>query len=215
MDKLVVPTVRTLGYRRRGDLVPIMHAKLVLLGHLRWHDEDAFGYPNDIIWFTPQRLWISSANFTSRSRHSLEFGFSTEESALIERAEKFLVTAMRYSEALDPESGATDPRDERSPRKRPSGPRPRPAAAGLRVRPIPKAELADCGGGRHVVRNRASTRARGSWSASTASARTDPTVAVRGICDQSTGTGRRDPGRVTAFGRRQRARRSLSGDSAR
>jgi hypothetical protein len=73
LDELVGPTVRTLGYRRRGDLVPIVHAKLALLGHLRWHDEDAFGYPDDIIWFTPQRLWISSANFTCRSRQSLEF----------------------------------------------------------------------------------------------------------------------------------------------
>jgi hypothetical protein len=80
LDALVVPTVRTLGYRKRGnDLVPIMHAKLALLGHLRWHDEDAFGNPDDIIWFTPQRLWISSANFTSRSRLSLEFGFWTEK----------------------------------------------------------------------------------------------------------------------------------------
>ena len=105
LDALVVPTVRTCGYRKRGnDLVPIMHAKLALLGHLQWHDEDAFGNPDDIIWFTPQRLWISSANFTSRSRLSLEFGFWTEDSALVERAEQFLVTAMRYSEGLDPES---------------------------------------------------------------------------------------------------------------
>ena len=36
LDALVVPTVRTLGYRkRRNDLVPIMHAKLALLGHLQ------------------------------------------------------------------------------------------------------------------------------------------------------------------------------------
>jgi hypothetical protein len=89
--------------------VPIMHAKLALLGHLRWHDEDAFGNPDDIIWFTPQRLWISSANFTSRSRLSLEFGFWTEDSALVERAEQFLVTAMRFSEGLDPDSDLFEP----------------------------------------------------------------------------------------------------------
>lgn len=110
MERLVVPTVRTLGYRKRGnDLVPIMHAKLALLGHLRWHDEDVFGNPDDIVWFTPQRLWISSANFTSRSRFSLEFGFWTEDSALVERAEQFLVTAMRFSEGLDPESDWFEP----------------------------------------------------------------------------------------------------------
>jgi hypothetical protein len=48
-------------------------------------------------------------NFTSRSRHSLEFGFWTDESALVEHAEKFLVTAMRYSEALDPKSDSFEP----------------------------------------------------------------------------------------------------------
>lgn len=110
LDALVVPTVRTLGYRRRGnDLPPIIHAKLALLGHLIWHDEDAFGYPDDIVWFTPLRLWISSANFTRASRQSLEFGFWTENSALVERAEQFLVTAMRYSEGLDPEADLFEP----------------------------------------------------------------------------------------------------------
>jgi hypothetical protein len=110
MDNLVVPTVRTLGYRKRGqDLVPIMHAKLALLGHLQWHDEDVFGNPDDIVWFTPQRLWISSANFTSRSRRSLEFGFWTEDGALVERAEQFLVTAMRFSEGLNPEADWFEP----------------------------------------------------------------------------------------------------------
>jgi hypothetical protein len=29
--------------------VPIMHAKLALLGHLQWHDEDAFDSPDAII----------------------------------------------------------------------------------------------------------------------------------------------------------------------
>jgi hypothetical protein len=101
--------VCTLGYRRRGDLVPIMHAKLALLGYLRWHDEDVFRNPEDIIWFTPQRLWISSANFTSRPRHSLEFGFWTDESALVEHAEKFLVTAMRYSGRLTPSQTRSNP----------------------------------------------------------------------------------------------------------
>jgi hypothetical protein len=47
-------------YRKPGDdLVPIMHAKLALLGHLQWQTEDALGNPDDIIWFTihsPPRL---------------------------------------------------------------------------------------------------------------------------------------------------------------
>jgi hypothetical protein len=51
-----VPTIRTLGFRRIGDLVPIVHAKLALLGHLWWHDEDAEGQVADVIGFEGQRL---------------------------------------------------------------------------------------------------------------------------------------------------------------
>jgi hypothetical protein len=63
MDEGVVPTIRTIGYRskHRGDSVPIMHAKLALLGHLWRHDEGPLGHPDDVIGFTPGRLWVSSA----------------------------------------------------------------------------------------------------------------------------------------------------------
>jgi hypothetical protein len=104
-----VPTIRTLGYRRLGDFPPIMHAKLVLLGHLWWHDEDPLGHVEDVIGFTPRRLWVSSANFTSSSRRSLEFGYWTEDRALMHGAEDFLVSAMRFSEGLDPDADSSDP----------------------------------------------------------------------------------------------------------
>src|SRR5689334_14035983 len=103
-----IPTIRTLGFRKiadqAGDMPPIIHAKLVLLGHLWWHDEDGSPAVADVAGFTPPRLWISSANFTTSSRRSLEFGFWTEETALLAGAERFLVKLMRPSESLDPES---------------------------------------------------------------------------------------------------------------
>jgi hypothetical protein len=78
-EDTVVPTIRTLGWRKtKSNFVPIVHAKLALLGHMWWHDEDALGLVNDVIGFRARRLWISSANFTSSSRRSLEFGFWTE-----------------------------------------------------------------------------------------------------------------------------------------
>jgi len=109
MDEGVVCTFRTLGYRRRQDFPPILHAKLALLGRLWWHDEDALGYPEDVIGFTRQRLWISSANFTRSSRHNLEFGYWTEDAALLQGAESFLVSLMRDSEDVDPDADAPDP----------------------------------------------------------------------------------------------------------
>ena len=105
-----VPTLRTLGFRgARHEQVPILHAKLALLGHLWWHDEGASGHLEDIIGFSPSRLWISSANFTEASRRSLEFGYWTEDRELIAGAERFLVTAMRFSEELDPDADSFDP----------------------------------------------------------------------------------------------------------
>jgi hypothetical protein len=57
-----------------------------------------------VIFFKPRRLWVSSANFTRGSRDSLEFGYWTEDDALVHGAERFLTSALRYSERLDPDS---------------------------------------------------------------------------------------------------------------
>lgn len=109
-DRTVVPTIRTLGWRKTGnENVPILHAKLALLGHLWWHDEDGLGMVSDEIGFRARRLWISSANFTRSSRHSLEFGFWTEDQSLLDGAERFLVLLMASSEGVDPVSGAFRP----------------------------------------------------------------------------------------------------------
>ncbi len=110
VDTAIIPTIRTLGYRKVSQrLPPIIHAKLALLGHLWWHDEGPLGDVDDIIGFTPRRLWVSSANFTRSSRGSLEFGYWTEDPGLVEGAERFLIKLMRSSEALDPASDAFDP----------------------------------------------------------------------------------------------------------
>jgi hypothetical protein len=102
-----VPTFRTIGFRKQNRTV--MHAKLALLGHLWWHDEGPLGHVEDVIGFKAKRLWISSANFTRMSRLSLEFGYWTEEPALVQGAERFLLRLMRSSEALDPASDAFEP----------------------------------------------------------------------------------------------------------
>lgn len=109
-DDTVLSTLRTIGYRksRPDDSPPLMHAKLALLGHLWWHDEGEFGL-EDVTGFAPRRLWISSANFTASSRRSLEFGYWTEDKALMEGAERFLLRLIAASEALDPDADLFDP----------------------------------------------------------------------------------------------------------
>lgn len=105
-----MPTIRVLGFRRKGNpLVPIMHAKLAILGEFWWHDEGALGEVGDFYGFTPARLWISSANFTRQSRRSLEFGYWTEDKDLREAAYSFVLQAIRFSEPLDSAADAFDP----------------------------------------------------------------------------------------------------------
>jgi len=105
-----LPVLRTVGYRRTtgGKLVPILHAKMVLLGELRWHDEDEFGIA-DILSFWPRRLWVGSANGTLSSRSSLEFGCWLDDPELLRQATQFLTQVLRHSEDLDPDSDVMEP----------------------------------------------------------------------------------------------------------
>src|SRR5439155_17395738 len=97
--------IRTLGFR--GGYPPIMHAKLALLGHLWWTDDGLFG--EEVVGFEPRRLWVSSANFTSSSRSNIEFGYWTEDAALVAGAERFLLKAIASSEDLDAEADHLEP----------------------------------------------------------------------------------------------------------
>ncbi len=105
------PTIRTVGFRksRQNDSPPILHAKLALLGHLWWYEQDIEGYTLEGLAFEAKRLWTSSANFTGSSRRNMEFGYWTEDSGLLQGAERFLVKLMGSSEALDPESDLFEP----------------------------------------------------------------------------------------------------------
>jgi hypothetical protein len=105
MDEGVVPTIRMLGFR--GGYPPIMHAKLALLGQLWWTDDGPFG--EEVLGFKSRRLWVSSANFTSSSRSNVEFGYWTEDAALVEGAERFLLKAIALSEDLDAEADHLEP----------------------------------------------------------------------------------------------------------
>jgi len=107
-DDTVLPTIRTVGFRKKedADLPPLMHAKLVLLGDIRWW-EGEFG--EEVESFSARRLWVSSANLTESSRRSLEFGFWSEEKALIDGAERFLLKLVAASEGIDPDADELDP----------------------------------------------------------------------------------------------------------
>ena len=105
-----LPTFRTIGYRKTTKIQPpIAHAKLALLGNICWTDEDPVGGVTDYIWFSPKRLWVSSANFTYGSRQSLEFGYWTEHTELMKSVQSFLVNLIGVSEDLDTPADTPDP----------------------------------------------------------------------------------------------------------
>jgi hypothetical protein len=101
---------RTIGFRRiAGRGGPMAHAKLALLGDLWHHDEGAEGEVGDFVGFSPRRLWVSSANFTYGSRGHLESGFWTDDEALVQGAERFIVALIGASEQLQAESDTFEP----------------------------------------------------------------------------------------------------------
>lgn len=110
MSDLMIPPVRSIGFRRRGGpLVPILHTKIALLGEMWWDDEDGAGAVADVAGFRPERLWVGSANGTASSRKSLEFGMWLDDPQALRAAEAFLVQLMAHSEALDPDSDVFEP----------------------------------------------------------------------------------------------------------
>lgn len=97
----VISGVREVGFRKVGErLVPIVHAKILLLGDMFWTDEHPSGYPGDYIGFVPRNLWIGSANFTRSSRLSMEMGMWTTDPALLEAARTWLLRLIALSEPL-------------------------------------------------------------------------------------------------------------------
>jgi hypothetical protein len=103
-------TFRTIGFRKVGrQRPPIAHAKLALLGNICWTDEHPAGAVDDYMWFSPRRLWISSANFTYGSRQLMEHGYWTEHADLLDGMHRFLVGLIGASEDIDSVADNVDP----------------------------------------------------------------------------------------------------------
>jgi len=105
-----IGAVREVGFRKVGNhLVPIVHAKIMLLGQMYWTDEHPSGHVMDIIGFRPQRLWIGSANFTKSSRSSLEMGMWTTDPDMLAAARQWLLSLVAISEPLGTGSDSMQP----------------------------------------------------------------------------------------------------------
>jgi hypothetical protein len=107
----VISAVRELGFRSvsRRKLVPMVHAKVMLVGELRWHDEHPSGYSADTMGFRPHKLWVGSPNFTNSSRSSLEMGMWTTDPALLAAARDWLLALIEMSEPIESGSDLLEP----------------------------------------------------------------------------------------------------------
>jgi len=102
--------VREVGFRKIDQrLVPIVHAKIMLLGRMGWTDEHPSGHVVDDLHFVPERLWIGSANFTQTSRQSLEMGMWTTDARLLRAARIWLLGLVSISEPLAVGADDADP----------------------------------------------------------------------------------------------------------
>ncbi len=107
----VISAVRELGFRAlsKGQLVPMVHAKVMLVGELWWHDEHPSGHFAHITGFRPHKLWVGSPNFTTHSRSSLEMDMWTTDPALLAAARTWLLALIEMSEPLGVGSDQLEP----------------------------------------------------------------------------------------------------------
>ncbi len=87
----------------------MVHAKVMLVGELWWHDEHPSGHFADITGFRPHKLWVGSPNFTTNSRSSLEMGMWTTDPALLAAARTWLLALIEMSEPLGVGSDQLEP----------------------------------------------------------------------------------------------------------
>lgn len=103
MDNKSFPSLRVAGVSKQlGDRsVPLVHAKVLVVGEIIYSDEGAMGEVGDFLVFRPKRVWLGSANLTFNSRRSLEFGIWSDDRSLVASSTEFLVDLMAYSEPVE------------------------------------------------------------------------------------------------------------------
>jgi hypothetical protein len=94
--------VRKLGWPGNEDGKPLLHAKLLVLGDLRinvYGPDDCIG--EEVLDFEPRAVWWGSANWTQSSRKHLEFGFFSDDPALVSELTDFATDLIAFSEPMD------------------------------------------------------------------------------------------------------------------
>jgi hypothetical protein len=100
--------VRRAGYRG-GKQLPLLHAKLLVLGESWWFDNDEEGPWGPQYGFRPQRAWHGSANWTSNAGSHLEFGNWIDDPDLVDHTFRFLLDVITFSEPFESTTARPQP----------------------------------------------------------------------------------------------------------
>lgn len=106
----IIDPVRTVGWRDRKSDNPIVHAKMLVLGEIEWPTyETPYGTDEGSPRFTPQAVWLGSANWTEGSANHLEFGIVSRDAKLLSEATDFVADVIAFSEPLGSSSAGPQP----------------------------------------------------------------------------------------------------------
>ena len=114
-DREPFEKVRVIGYRpEAGVTSPLVHGKVIVLGHQRWQYADVPGYGEHrwLDWQT-EAVWVGSANWTSNAARSLDFGIWTDDPDLCSAAAIYVGEVLARSEPYG--STATTPSSDLQP----------------------------------------------------------------------------------------------------
>jgi hypothetical protein len=95
-------SLRVAGVSKQSNsTVPLVHAKLLLLGAICYSDEGPGGHLGDFYTFEPRQVWLGSSNLTRNARRNLEFGIWTDDPSLLAHTKKYLSNLLTYTEPFD------------------------------------------------------------------------------------------------------------------
>jgi hypothetical protein len=91
----------------KGRAAPLMHAKLLVLGELRWA-EDVIGGGEELFFFS-RSVWGEARTGRKGSANNLEIALWSDDKTLVEQSKSFVESVIEFSEPWDSTAESPDP----------------------------------------------------------------------------------------------------------
>lgn len=103
-----VGPVRVVGWMGNDLGKPLLHAKLLVLGELRWEEYGPGPYVEERR-FVPRWVWWGSANWTRPAQSHLEVGFCSDDDQLVDHVASFVEDVIAFSEPVGSTCAGPEP----------------------------------------------------------------------------------------------------------